>query len=461
MPAFMIAAAHKSSGKTVISTGLSYALSAQDFRVQCFKKGPDYIDPMWLSAASGGACYNLDFNSMGNGELATLFASRSAGADISLVEANKGLYDGVDVLGSDSNAQMAKLLEMPVVLVIDSNGITRGIAPLLLGYQAFDREVNIAGIILNKVGGERHEAKLIAAVKEYTDIVVLGAVHRNKELDIGERHLGLTTPGETGELEQTIKRFGQIIGQSVDMDRLNSIANIHILPSNAPPYTQQAEKRSVGDVVRIGVIRDEAFGFYYADDLEAFGDAGADLIEIDALNDQHLPDIDGLFIGGGFPEMRAAALMKNSKLRGEINRAIKNGLPTYAECGGLMYLCHSLTFEGQSYKMAGAIEADAKMHKRPQGRGYVSFRENELHPWGMENACHAHEFHYASLKNIAPDTKFVRQVSKGFGIDGTRDGIVLNNLVAGFCHLRHTQENPWVNRFVEFVRSNVERRGAA
>ncbi|HHB81842.1 MAG TPA: cobyrinate a,c-diamide synthase, partial [Devosia sp.] len=374
MAAFMIAAAHKSSGKTVISTGLSFALSAPDCRVQCFKKGPDYIDPMWLSAASGAPCYNLDFNAMERRELVDLFASRSKGAGISLVEANKGLYDGVDLAGSDSNAQMAKLLELPVVLVIDTNGITRGIAPLLLGYQGFDKEVNIAGVILNKVGGARHEAKLIAAVKEYTDIDVLGAVGRNSGLDIGERHLGLTTPGETGALHETIARFGEIVGAGVDLEKLRGVAG-------ACGFSEASEKTvfSRKTDVRIGVVRDKAFGFYYADDLEAFGAAGAEIVEIDAINDRHLPQLDGLFIGGGFPEMAAAELAANVDLRARLKSAIQGGLPTYAECGGLMYLCKSLDFENQTYPMVGVIDAEAVMHKRPQGRGYVSFSDNNLH----------------------------------------------------------------------------------
>jgi len=207
IPRFMIAAAHKSSGKTVISTGLSAALRRAGDTVTTFKKGPDYIDPMWLGAASGAACYNLDFNTMGRGEIRGFFAARASG--VTLIEANKGLFDGVAVDGSDSNAELAKLLNLPVILVIDTIGMTRGIAPLLQGYLGFDAGVNIAGVILNKVGGARHEGKLRKAVQTFCDLPVVGVVWRNDKLEIGERHLGLTTPAESAKLEQMIAGFAR------------------------------------------------------------------------------------------------------------------------------------------------------------------------------------------------------------------------------------------------------------
>ena len=394
MSAFMIAAAHKSSGKTVISTGLTAALTSRGHGVQCFKKGPDYIDPMWLSTASGRACYNLDFNTMTPQELIDLFAQKSRGADVTLVEANKGLYDGVDLAGADSNAQLAKILGLPVVLVIDTNGITRGIAPLLQGYQGFDPEVNIAGVILNKVGGARHESKLVAAVSAYTNIKVLGAIHRNTDLDIGERHLGLTTPGETSALAKTIEKFGQIIADGVDLDDLLATTQV----DRAREEVIQATISPRDSDVRIGIIKDEAFGFYYSDDLAAFEDAGAKLVEINSLKDNKLPPIDGLFIGGGFPEMCAEMLAKNTNLKNQVRDAIASGLPTYAECGGLMYLCRCIVFEGSKHQMAGVIDADTIMYKKPQGRGYVGFADTDTHPWGGGENYLAHEFHYARLE---------------------------------------------------------------
>jgi cobyrinic acid a,c-diamide synthase len=449
MTRFLIAAAHKSSGKTVVATGLAAALCARGNKVQTFKKGPDYIDPMWLSAASARPCYNLDYNTMAPDELLSFFAARAISDGIALIETNKGLFDGVDLEGSDSNAALAKLLQVPVVLVVDTGGMTRGIAPLLQGYRAFDPDVNIAGVVLNKVGGPRHESKLRAAVEAYTDIPVLGAVGRNPALEIGERHLGLTTPAESGELTDMIETFGAVMARSVDLDRLEQIA------SQATPLETAATTPmvSTGRPVKIGIARDTAFGFYYADDLEAFADNGAELVPIDTLSDTKLPDIDGLFIGGGFPETQMAGLSANTALMLDIKAKLEGGLPAYAECGGLMYLCESLTWNGTRHEMVGIIPGDAVMHAKPQGRGYARFAETPDHPWGQAGqAVKAHEFHYASVENLPDGLRYGRQIKRGTGIGGQRDAIVLHNLVAGFCHLRSSATNPWVRDFVAFVR---------
>ena len=445
---FFIAAAHKSSGKTVLSTGLAKALSAtQD--VRCFKKGPDYIDPMWLSAASGQPCYNLDFNTMPKAELQALFSSRAKG-DIALIEANKGLYDGMDVQGSDSNAALTKLLQAPVILVIDTVGMTRGIAPLLVGYQGFDPEVNIAGVILNKLGGPRHEGKLRAAVEAYTDIPVLGAVGRHQALEIGERHLGLTTPAESGEFARKIGQIGEVISDSVDLAAIRAIA------ASAPPLpAAPLTPLHGGEKIRIGIARDTAFGFYYADDLEALEAAGAELVFFNTITDSHLPRVDGLLIGGGFPETQMEKLEANATLRGEIRAAIAAGLPVYAECGGLMYLCKTLTWRGETRRMVGAVMGDAVMHARPQGRGYTKLQALEGGLWAPGREVLAHEFHYARVDNLPRDTRFAYKVLRGHGIDGRHDGVLSQNMLAGFCHLRHGGASPWAQRFIEHIRAKT------
>ncbi len=446
MPRFFISAAHKSSGKTVVSTGLAAALSAsQD--VRCFKKGPDYIDPMWLGAASGHPCYNLDFNTMPAAELLALYTSRAQG-DIALIEANKGLYDGVALDGADSNAALAKLLKAPVVLVIDTVGTTRGIAPLLVGYQAFDPDVTIAGVILNKVGGPRHEAKLRAAVEAYTDIPVIGAIGKHAELEIGERHLGLTTPEETGAFKAQIARIGEIVGGAVELDALRAIAaTAPDLPAGQPP------RIATGPKVKIAIARDSAFGFYYADDLEALEAAGAELVFFNALTDTRLPKADGLFIGGGFPETQMQKLEANGALRADIKAKIEAGLPTYAECGGLMYLCKSLTWRGETREMVGVVEGDAVMNTRPQGRGYTRMKARGG-LWAAGTEVLAHEFHYARVDNLPKGTRYAYDVLRGHGIDGQHDGVMAHNMLAGFCHLRHAEAAPWTTQFVAFVRKN-------
>ncbi|MDQ7069842.1 MAG: cobyrinate a,c-diamide synthase [Rhodobacterales bacterium] len=447
MARFLIAAAHKSSGKTVISTGLASALTARGDVVQCFKKGPDYIDPMWLHAASGRPCYNLDFNTMSPIEFSALACAKASDADIAMIEANKGLYDGVAVDGSDSNAALAKALKTPVILVIDCNGMTRGIAPLLIGYLAFDPDVNIAGVILNKVGGPRHEGKLRAAIAAYTDLPVIGAVPRNSALDLGERHLGLTTPSETDELTTRIAKIGEIVGASVDLDMLFKIAET--APTVTPAALPTSNPKFAG--LRIAIARDPAFGFYYPDDLDAFTDLGATLIPFNAFTDTHLPDADAVFIGGGFPETQMGALSANQNLRDDIRTKLQSDLPAYAECGGLMYLCRAMIWDGTSHPMCGVVQGDAVMNARPQGRGYVAYTATDAHPWAAPHPSKAHEFHYARIDNLGDDTVFARKMTRGSGINGTHDGVVVHNVVAGFCHQRNTVDNPWVARFLQFV----------
>lgn len=483
MPHLLVAAAHKSSGKTTVTIGLARALSQRGVKVQTFKKGPDYIDPMWLTRASGRPCYNLDYNTQTRDEIAGFFAGRSAGADVALIEANKGLYDGVDLEGRDSNAALAKQLGAPVVLVVDTEGITRGVAPLLLGYRVFDPEIVIGGVVLNKVAGPRHESKLRAAIERYTDLRVLGAIGRSGDLALSERHLGLTTPAETGEHEARIVCIAEAVATGVDLDKVRAIAAMamplfppsplagvgrgggDIRPSQLPqpvhfPPPLAPPRGGEGNSVRIAVARDTAFGFYYPDDLEALEAAGAELVFFDTATDERLPAADGLIIGGGFPETQAARLEQNATMRRDIKAAIERGLPTYAECGGLMYLCRAIRWGRESHVMVGVIPGEAEMHAKPQGRGHVRLEETGANPWpalgdrGVAGSrVAAHEFHYAAIRGLPEGLTYAYKLLRGDGIDGRRDGIVMHNLVAGFSHQRSTAANPWAQRFVAFVRA--------
>ncbi|MFN3868902.1 MAG: cobyrinate a,c-diamide synthase [Hyphomicrobiaceae bacterium] len=461
----LIAAAHKSSGKTTVTLGLGRALRDRGLKVQTFKKGPDYIDPMWHARAVGRPCYNLDFNTQSHAEISHLLASRSAGADISLIEANKGLFDGVDLEGRDSNAALAAHVGAPVILVVDTEGITRGIAPLLVGYAAFDPNVNIAGVILNKVAGPRHARKLREAVAHYTDIPVLGCLRRDESLAVRERHLGLTTPTETDEVEDRIRRIADAVRAGVDLDAVLTIAGTS--PPLQVPAVAKAEGAAAvrGPRVRIAVARDTAFGFYYPDDLETLQRAGADLAFFDTLRDTALPDADALLIGGGFPETQISGLTANRQLRMEIRHAIENGMPAYAECGGLMYMCRSITFNGVSGEMVGAVPGDAIMHAKPQGRGQVKLIERGATLWpryedrgGGGARPNPHEFHYAGISGLPESLAYAYDVVRGDGIDGKRDGVIVHNLLATFSHQRDTDANPWARRFVAFVRETVARR---
>ena len=311
----MISATHKSSGKTTISVGLCRALRERGLVVQAFKKGPDYIDPMWLTAATDRRCRNLDPYLSDSAEYRETFRRHAAEADISIVEGNMGLHDGLDIDGSNSNAALAKALGLPVILVIDARGMTRGIAPLILGYQAFDRDVRIAGVILNNLGGSRHEAKLRLVIEHYTDVAVLGAVHCDPHLAIVERHLGLMPSNEAEGADERVAAIGSIVGRQVDVDAvLRVAADVRPLAAVAHAVAFPALPAAESDL-RIGVAQDRAFGFYYADDLDALRAAGATLVGIDTLSDAQLPNVDGLFIGGGFPEIFAAELEANAALR--------------------------------------------------------------------------------------------------------------------------------------------------
>jgi cobyrinic acid a,c-diamide synthase len=341
------------------------------------------------------------------------------------------------------------------VLVIDTEGMTRGIAPLLLGYQQFDREIIFAGVILNKVGGERHAAKLKTAVTQYTDIPLLGALPQHRRLQLAERHLGLIPSNEQQDAEKHCDDIADYVADHVDISAL--------LARAAPlPFRIIEKDPPSAPNIRLGIVRDAAFGFYYPDDLTALERAGAELLFIDALQDVALPPLDGLFIGGGFPETQAARLAANSAFKHSLHQAIINGLPVYAECGGLMYLTRQIAWQGQIFPMVGAIPADTVVEDRPVGRGYVRLTETEKHPWpihampNLPGEIHAHEFHYSRLVNRDPKLPFAYRVLRGYGIDGEYDGIVHHQILASYAHQRHTAANPWTQRFITFLRSRRE-----
>jgi len=457
MSRWLVSAAHRSSGKTTVSIGLCAALRRRGLSVQPFKKGPDYIDPMWLTLAAGRACRNLDPHLAGLDEIEAAFLRHAGHADASLVEGNLGLHDGMAADGSDSNAALACRLGLPVVLVLDARGTSRGIAPLVLGYQAFEPRLRIAGVILNRVGGARHEGRLREALERYTDVPVLGAIGEDPRLAILERHLGLVPGNEAQDAARIVETLADAIAASVDLDAL--------LDATAPragesPTLQTADApalrpaRSDDARLRIGIAQDEAFGFYYVDDLEALQAAGAELVPFDTLRDAAPPEVDGLFIGGGFPEALAARLAANQALRGALRERIEAGLPVYAECGGLMYLARSIRWHGERHEMVGAIPADVVMHDRAVGRGYVRLQETDAFPWpsGPIDTVRGHEFHHSGLENVAPELRYAYRVVRGHGIDGSRDGIVHRNVLASYAHLRSVGGNRWPQRFVQFVR---------
>ncbi len=452
-----LSATRKSSGKTTLSIGLTRALRRLGYSVQPFKKGPDYIDPLWLAQAAGRSCLNLDYHTTPAGDIQADFARALQDVDLGFIEGNVGLFDSVDLGGAQSNAELAKLLGAPVVLVVDVQGMTRGIAPLLLGYLAFDPGLNLAGVIFNKVGGERHATNLRRVVDHYTDLPVLGSVPRLAALGIEERHLGLMPSNEADAAEAKVERITDLVAEHVDLAGVVRISAAAAVPPEPRPRSPQL--LAVGTPVRIGIARDDAFGFYYPDDLAGLRRGGAELVSFSPVADSDLPDVDALFIGGGFPEMRMRELEANKAMRAAVADRIRAGLPAYAECGGLMYLSERLHWHGRSAEMCGVLRAEVAMHDRPQGRGYVRLVETRAFPWprrGKRPAgqdIRAHEFHHSAVVAPDPDWVYGYQVLRGQGIDGRHDGIVQGNLLANYAHLRAVGGVAWTERFLAHIRA--------
>ncbi|MFC2067576.1 cobyrinate a,c-diamide synthase [Chloroflexota bacterium] len=443
----IIAAPQGQSGKTVISTGLCAAFTHRGLVVQPFKKGPDYIDPSWLSAAARKSCRNLDTFLVTQEIWLTSFHRACQGVDLALIEGAMGLYDSLNTEGQGSTAHMARLLQAPVILVVNTARMTRSIAALVMGYLQFEPETNIAGIILNNVSGSRHEHKLTTAVEQYCGIPVLGSMPRDDILCIPQRHLGITPYKETNNGSAITDRIGQCLEEHLD---LSGILNIARCTSDVN-LTDGATQPAKASLVKIGVMFDKVFNFYYPENLEALTQAGADLVFIDSLRDQQLPDIDGLYLGGGFPELYLEELEANRSLRVDIAQAIEDGLPVYAECAGLMYLCHGIHWHDKWHEMVGIIPSEVEICQKPQGHGYVEVEitgQNPLFPIGL--TLRGHEFHYSRLKRLA-GLKFAYQMRRGQGIDGQVDAIIYNNVLAAYTHLHALGVPQWAEAFVSLA----------
>ena len=458
MSQIFLSAAHKSSGKTTLSIGINALARRYGRKPVPFKKGPDYIDPIWLGMAAGTPCYNLDNYVASDEEVLHSFRQQQSIGDLAIIEGTKGLYDGLDLDGRYSNAEMAKMLNAPVVLIIDCQGMIRGIAPLLLGYLNFDPQANIAGVILNRVGGPRHESKLRATVKKYTDLPILGAVQNSPKLNLQEQHLGLVPGNEDSAAQEKIEQIADVLDSQIQIETLLTLADNASSVTVSPPASNAfGIDEGIRNGLKIGIARDQAFGFYYPSDLHIFNAHGAELVPINMCSDAHLPDdLDGLFIGGGFPERHCQQLSANQSMLNSLKQAITNGLACYAECGGLMLLTEAINWRDQHYPMAGVIPSECTLHAKPKGRGYVHLEVTEQHPWQFNSGMQirAHEFHYSSLDCELADAKFAYKMQRGTGVDGLHDGISMYNLLASYGHLRHTSRTPWVTDFLRFVSKN-------
>ncbi|OQY60278.1 MAG: cobyrinic acid a,c-diamide synthase [Desulfobacteraceae bacterium 4572_88] len=453
MPQIIISALRGGSGKTILSIGIIAALRKLGKSVAPYKKGPDYIDAGWLAMAAGRPCHNLDTFLIPQGHVLHSFLKHTRKDDIAVIEGNRGLYDGIDTSGITSTAELAKMLDAPVVLCMDCTKSTRTMAAAVLGCIHFDPDVRIQGVILNRVAGPRHENVLRQNIEHHCGIPVLGALPKLRKQSFPERHMGLVPTPEHEWAKDSIDAAAQIAAQYLDLDALARIAK------EAPASTthlQRLEKAKASSPPisekkpRIGVIRDAAFQFYYPENLEALTDLGAETVFINALKDKQLPSVDGLYIGGGFPETNAKELAENSGLRDSLKQLAEDGLPIYAECGGLMYLGEKLVLDGVSYPMTGILPISFGFSKKPQGHGYTVIkveRENPYFKVGTE--LRGHEFHYSSvLEWRGNDADLAFSMERGTGFHEHRDGVCYKNVLATYTHIHALGTPAWAEALI-------------
>jgi cobyrinic acid a,c-diamide synthase len=442
-PRFVVAGLSGDSGKTLFSLGLLLLARRRGIPAAAFKKGPDYIDAAWLSWASGGKVRNLDTYLMGEETVMQSFRRHALLGGLNLIEGNRGLYDGFDVLGTYSTAELAKLLDAPVLLVVNAAKVTRTVAALVLGCQKLDPRVRIGGVILNRVCGTRHEAVLKQSLESACGVPVLGTLPAVKGASVlPGRHLGLVTPEEHGKLGKLAARLLNLVEDRLDLDRILELGASTPPIATPTPVTQKSEE-SRG--LRIGFLKDSAFTFYYPENLEALDNSGAELIPISALSASLIPDgLDALYIGGGFPETHASALSRNYGLLASLRSRALEGFPIYAECGGLMLLAQAIRWRGARFAMAGVFPFDVEVHAAPQGHGYVEMRVdrcNSYYPVGT--VIRGHEFHYSEVIPTTPLPETACAVERGTGTFKGRDAVLAKNVWASYAHVHALATPQW------------------
>jgi cobyrinic acid a,c-diamide synthase len=463
IPRIVVSGLRGGGGKTVLALSLVALLKNRGYSVVTFKKGPDYIDAGWLAKASGAPCYNLDTFMMTPEQAAGSFAAHSENAQIAVIEGNRGLYDGVDHKGTYSTAELAKLLDAPVIIAVDCTKTTNTIAALVLGCQTMDPDLRIGGVVLNRVATKRQESVIREAIAERCGLPVLGAIPRLKKDPFPERHMGLTPFQEHTEIEGSIAAVTEIGKKYLDLDGIMKvIEKTGTLTEGARGKRQEArkEQKTIDDGPRIGVIRDSAFQFYYQENFEALEKRGAVLVEVSPLKEKSLPDIDALYIGGGFPETHAIALAGNTAFKDSLLAAIENGLPVYAECGGLMYLARSLVMDDRTYPMVGAFPIVFGLQKRPLAHGYTIVEVGARNPFFQQKTImKGHEFHYSNVLEIEEDGfDFAFNMKRGKGIVDNRDGICYKNVLASYTHLHAVGAPEWADGMIRCAIENKKRK---
>ncbi len=450
----IIAGMSGDSGKTLISCGLLAYLKRTGKNPVPFKKGPDYIDPAWLTLSAGKQCRNLDTFMFDRETNKEIFYANLNDGDFAVIEGNRGLFDGADANGTHSTAELAKLLDVPVVLVLDGTKVTRSLAAIVLGCKGMDSSLKIGGVILNNVSGKRHASVAIEAIEQTTNIPVIGVIKRYKDYNLlPSRHLGLLTPAENEQAIKAVEFAADIIADSIDFKKFFEIANT----SDDKSFNGFEKKRIPSPVVRIAYFVDRAFSFYYPENLEALQTAGAELVPISAISDSNLGDISGLYIGGGFPETNLTELGKNRAMMHAISNAIKDGLPVYAECGGLMYLSKSIIWNGESSEMCGILPFSVEMQEKPQAHGYVEAEvdiDNQFFTKGEK--IRGHEFHYSAICEKDSELTTVFNIKRGKGAEKNRDGYIKRNVFASYMHIHAAGARNWAANFVKIARNYIK-----
>jgi cobyrinic acid a,c-diamide synthase len=437
-PRLVIAGTHSSVGKTTATLAIMAALREQGRRVQPFKTGPDFIDPSHHQEASGRPSRNLDGWMLRTDVNRSIFAHAAADADISIVEGMMGLFDGSSPVNNiGSTAELAKQLNAPVLLVVDGSAMARSAAAMVAGYARFDFALHVAGVLFNRVGSDGHYQLLKAAVEQETDVISVGYLRPDVAFTIPDRHLGLVMAKEQGN-DQLYPRLVKVTLDTVDLDRIEALAH------SCGPLPETVSRPVItnhGRTVRIGVAQDQAFCFYYQDNLELLEAAGAEIVKFSPLNDHVLPAVAMLYLGGGYPELHGAALAKNTAMRAAIKRFADRGGVIYAECGGLMYLTESIRdCDGHSHDMVGVFPAEAVMRKSGLTLGYRTVECSRRCILGHVGVtARGHEFHYSRLVARGP-LRYACALRDAAGLSKGQDGLMNGNVLALYTHLHFASQ---------------------
>ncbi len=451
MKGIVVAGLGGGSGKSVVAVGLVAHYAKQGDKVLPFKKGPDYIDAGWLSLASGRSCFNLDPYLMDRDALLDSFQARAAQGEVIIVEGNRGLYDGVDAHGGYSTAELAKILRLPVLLVVDCTKTTRTVAALVLGCKNLDPEVDICGVVLNRIGSNRHEKIVREAVETYTGIPVLGAIRRSKKDIFPMRHLGVTPFQEYDGAAGAIRELAQGAEENLDVKGIEARMADFDFAVDKNDGGQGPE----GKQVKIGVLRDAAFQFYYPENLLALEEQGAEVVEINSLTSNRLPDdLAALYIGGGFPETSARILAENESFRASVKEAAEAGLPIYAECGGLIYLGEKITLDDGEFSLVGIFPVHFTLEQRPQAHGYTVLKarkNNPFYPEGIQ--IKGHEFRYSKVAKWPGKSEDLGlEMERGVGFAEGGDGLIYKNVLALYTHIHAVGTPEWAPSLVAKAR---------